>query len=372
MSRIALFSRTIFRTCLVRDSSSPSSLAAMDRYYSKGKQKTENEFTSLGRTICIMGKTGTGKTWLVRDTFERYIELTPEILKSRHDTIEFLSKIKNSNLPVVIDEYECSQDLIGMREIAGPPTSAQFIITSQIPVKFDFEMKIYEMPIKTPEEIKKLFPKAKQSVIDTCAGDLRVVSQSLEFHSDVRDDFKGPRDFINSLVSKKSNVNPIQFIGTPIQEPGNIASILHENYPDSTGDHAMIIDYLSCADIIESRVYGGEWEFLQYFNYWGCILPSVEINHSLGVLRPGSTWTKYQNTCMRAKRIDALSLRLPGKRLCHDELVFLRDFAEKEMTDILLYYKIKPQDIDVLNHMSPLRKIKAKTVSFLKKKLTVE
>jgi hypothetical protein len=75
---------------------------------------------------------------------------------------------------------------------------------------------------------------------------------------------------------------------------------------------------------------------------------------------------------MRAKRIDALAQRLPGKRLCHDELVFLRDFAEKEMTDILLDYNIKPQDIDVLNHMSPLRKIKAKTVSLLKKKLTVE
>ena len=226
------------------------------------------------------------------------------------------------------------------------------------------------MPIKTFAEIKKLFPGAKQSIIESCMGDLRVVSQSLEFDSDLRDDFKGPRDFLNSLVSKTTNIRPAQFIGSPIQEPGNIASILHENYPDSTGDHSVIIDYLSCADLIETRVYAGEWDLLQYFNFWGCILPSIEIGHSLGTLRPGSTWTKYQNTCMRTKRIDALSRRLPGKRLCHDELVILRDFAEQEMTDILRAYNFEPQDIDVLNHLSPMRKIKSKTVSLLKKSLT--
>jgi hypothetical protein len=344
----------------------------MDRYYPKGTQKTENEFTSLGQSICILGRTGIGKTWFVRKTFDKYLELTPEILKSKQETIEFLTKIKSSNLPVVLDEYECCQELIGIREINGPPTSGQFIITSQIPVKFDFDLKIYEMPIKTCEEIKKIFPKAKQSVIDTCAWDLRVVHQSVEFDSDFRDDFRGPRDFLNSLVSKNYSLDPVEFIGTPIQEPGNIASILHENYPDSTGDHAQIIYFLSCADIIETRVYGGEWEFLQYFNFWGCILPSIEIKHSLNTLRPGSTWTKYQNMCMRSKRIFSLATRFPGKRLCHDELVFLRDFAEKEMHEILLDYNIKPQDIDVLNHLSPIRKIKAKTVSLLKKKLTLE
>jgi hypothetical protein len=298
--------------------------------------------------------------------------LTPDILKSRQDTLEFLTKIKTSHLPVVLDEYECCHDLIGTREIKEPPSLGQFIIISQISVKFDFEITMYEMPIKTPDEIKKLFPKAKQSIIDTCKGDLRVVSQSLEFISDMRDDFKGPRDFLISLVSKNSNVNPSKYIGYPIQEPGNIASILHENYLDSTGDLTEIIDALSQADIIEGRVFAGEWDLLQYFNLWGCILPSIEIKHSLGHLRPGSTWTKYQNMCMRVKKIDALATRIPGKRLCHDELMFIRDFAEQERIDILLYYKLKPQDIDVLNHLSPYRKIKAKTVSALKKALNEE
>jgi hypothetical protein len=161
----------------------------------------------------------------------------------------------------------------------------------------------------------------------------------------------------------------LNYVGYPIQEPGNIASILHENYPDSTGDLTKIIESLSWADIVEGRVFAGEWELLQYFNLLGCILPAVEINHSLGMLRPGSTWTKYQNMCMRTKKIDALATRIPGKKLCHDELMIIRDFAEQERVDILLDYKLKPQDIDVLNHLSPYRKIKAKTVSFLKKSL---
>jgi hypothetical protein len=208
-------------------------------------------------------------------------------------------------------------------------------------------------------------------VIDTCLGDLRVVSQSVEFKSDLRDDFQGPKDFLISLVSIKSNVNPIDYVGYPVQEPGNISSILHENYPDSKGDLAEIINMMSCADIIENKVYAGKWEFLPYFNLWGCILPSIEIGHTLKPqLRPGSTWTKYQNMCMRSKRISALSNRVAGKKLCYDELLALRDYAELENFQILKDYNIRPQDIDVLNHLSPLRKIKAKTVSLLKKCLT--
>jgi len=321
--------------------------------------------------VCIIGKTGIGKTWLVHNTFERYIELTSDILKSKNETIEFLTKIKSSDLPVVLDEYECVSDLIGLREIKEPPTTGLFVIISQVPVKFDFDFQVYEMPVKTTEEIKKLFPKADAGVVKTCGGDLRVVSQSLEFQSDLRDDFQGPRDFIVSLVSKDSQVNPVSYIGYPVQEPGNIASILHENYPDSKGDHADIIELLSVADVIESRVYSGEWELLQYFNLWGCILPSIEIGHTLQrKLRPGSTWTKYQNMCMRAKRIDTMANRKPGKRLCLDELTILRDFAELENAEILKEYGLQPQDIDVLNHLSPLRKIKAKTVSSLKKCLS--
>lgn len=370
MSRTALFSKIIFRICLVRVSSSSISLP-MDRYLPIPKQKNEHEITKLGRAVCVLGKTGIGKTWLIHHTFERYLELTADILRSKQTTSEFLIKIQNSPLPVVLDEYESVYDLIGLREIKEPPSLGQFVIISQIPVKFDFEMNVYNVPIKTPSEIKKLFPKADQKVIETCEGDIRIVKQSLEFKSDIRDKFQTPRDFLNSLVSKKTNVNPAQYIGYPIQEPGNISSILHENYVDGKGNLAEISSMFSVADIIETKVYDGSWEYLHYFNVWGCIMPAVELKHSLGTkLRPGSTWTKFQNMCMREKRLEVLSKRTPGKRLSFEEMLLLREYAEHENGEILREYNLEPQDIDVLNHLSPLRKIKAKTVASLKKCLT--
>ena len=129
----------------------------MDRYLPKPVQKNNHEFTNLGPIVCIFGKTGIGKTWLVHHTLERFIELTSDILRSKQETIEFLTKIKNSDLPVVLDEYECVADLVGIREIKEPPTKGLFVIVSQVPVKFDFEINMYNMPVKNSEEIKNLF-----------------------------------------------------------------------------------------------------------------------------------------------------------------------------------------------------------------------
>lgn len=99
-------------------------------------------------------------------------------------------------------------------------------------------------------------------------------------------------------------------------------------------------------------------------------MPAVEIGHSLRApLRPGSTWTKYQNMCMRAKRIQAMSRRLPGKELTLDELQLLREYAERGEVGPLKEYGLVPQDIDTLNHLSPLKKMKAKTLAALKKSL---
>jgi Cdc6-like AAA superfamily ATPase len=63
----------------------------MDRYLPTPKQKNEHEITKLGPAVCILGKTGIGKTWLVHHTFERYLELTADILRSKQTTSEILN-----------------------------------------------------------------------------------------------------------------------------------------------------------------------------------------------------------------------------------------------------------------------------------------
>lgn len=340
----------------------------MDRYLSKGVQKNGHKFTTLGPAVCVMGKSGIGKSWTVRKELEPYVELTPDILKSKQDTIDFLNKIHGTNTPVIIDEYECVYDLVGLREITRPPTNGLFVVISQIPIKFNFEINTYDFPVMSPGAIKGLFPSASDKIIAECGGDLRRVKQSLTFTSDIRDDFMGPKEFLMSIVSKSCSEDPVNYIGHPIQEPGNIASILHENYPDSKGRPDVISSYLSMADVVESRVYAGDWELLSYFNLWGCILPAAEIAHTLSnKLRPGSTWTKYQNMCMRHKKISSISNKIPHNNLDTDALLLIRSQIEKGDFENFLDYELEPSDIDIMNHLSPQNKLKAKTVSSLKK-----
>ena len=341
----------------------------MDRYLSKKTpQKNVPEFTTLGRAVCVLGKSGIGKTWAVRKALMPCIELTPDILKSKQDTIDFLNKIHGTEIPVIIDEYECISDLVGLREITKPPTNGLFVVISQVPVKFDFELVTYDFPVLDSNSIKKLFPDADDNIISTCGGDLRKVRHSLSFKSDVWDEFQGPREFLVSLVSRNSDVRPVKYCGQPIQEPGNVASILHENYVDSKGDLANIADQLSVADVIETRVYDGAWDLLPYFNLWGCVLPAVEINHTLSSnLRPGSTWTKYQNSCMRAKKINDATTRVPHRTLCIDSLLLIRSQVEQGDFTNFHEYELKAADLDVMNHLSPLHKIKPKVLASLKK-----
>jgi hypothetical protein len=343
----------------------------MDRFLNSRTEQKPSEFTTLGQVVCVLGKSGIGKTWAVRKAYPLALELTWNILKSKQDTINFLEKIQGSNVPVILDEYESVAELIGLKEITGPPTKNQFIITSQVIPNFDFKFTTYDFPVLTNLQMKLLVPMAKEIVIEESLGDIRKVIQSLNFSSDYWDDFCSPREFVNEIVTTNGTINPGDYIGACLQEPGNIVSIIHENYTNASEGKfrsEIVMEHLSTADIIDARIYAGDWDVLPFFNLHGCILPAIEIGHSLqGPLRPGSTWTKYQNMCMRVKKIRNMSQRTPGRNLSMDSIMLLRDYAEQGNADILREYNLEPADIDVLNHLSPYRKIKAKTVSLLKK-----
>ena len=372
VSRIALFSIIIFSTCLDRDSSSSFS---MDRYFNKPRQKFDHEFTKLGPAVCVLGKSGIGKTWTVHKVLDPCIEITGDILKSKQDTVNFLERIRGTNMHVVIDDYESVCDFIGIREIIEPPTNGLFVVVSQIPVKFDFKIETYEFPVPTFQQIKEIVPDASDAVIRASHGDLRFVFRSLTGVPDTPDEFQSPKEFIMSLVDKKSKVNPANCIGCPLSEPGNMVSILHENYVDTARADADFLarigEHLSDADVFDEKIYNGHWELFPYYGLFGCILPAVEIRHRLGSnLRPGSLWTKHQNMCMRAKRIHTVATRKPETKLSYDALCLVREYAYRQNIDVLRDYNIQPQDIDVLNYLSPYTKIKPKNVALLKKWLT--
>jgi hypothetical protein len=343
----------------------------MDRFIKKNRDNFEHEFTKLGRAVCVLGKSGTGKSWTVHNALDPCIELTAEILSSKQTTLSFLERIRGTNISVVLDEYETLQDLVGLREITGPPTNGLFVVVSQVPVKFDFEIHTYHFPVPSDEDIRRIVPGVSEETLKKCRGDLRYAIQSLTFQSDEKDEFQGARDFIESLVSKNSNVNPLDFAGHAIHEPGNVTAILHENYPDSRMCRpSEIMESLSEAMIFESKIYTGNWDLYPYYNFLGCVQPAVQIGHQLtSPLRPGSVWTKHQSACARAKRLEALSQRIPGKRLSMDEILMLHTYAQKGNVDVLKEHGLTTQDLDVLNHLSLNNKIKAKDLTALKKSL---
>lgn len=340
----------------------------MDRFLKTNQ--SNHPINNLGRAVCIFGRGGIGKTYFFKNEFKDYIEITSDILKNKNDTIEFLNKIKGSRLPVLLDDYECISELIGVKEIKTPPTNGIFIVISQVKINFDFEIVIYNFPIKSTDEIKKIYPNATIKQIESSNGNLRILKTNLSFNSDYRDDIQGPHEFIKLITSRNSSVNPCNFIGHPIQEPGNVSAILHENYTNAKWknleDLAECSDYLSQSTVIDGIIYDGNWDLLQYYNLWGCILPAMKINHTLtDKNRPGSIWTKYQNTCMRAKKIADIGTG----HLKIDVILLLRDYAEAGNIEILKEYQLKPSDLDVLNHLSPLRKINPKVLASLKKSL---
>jgi len=345
----------------------------MDRYLTKCAQKREYEFTKLGQAVCVLGRTGLGKTWAVHDALDPAVEITADILRSHQGTIDFLNKIEGTEINVILDEYECVQDLVGLMEIKKCPTNGIFVVISQIPPKFAFEIVTWEFPEYSPEEMRRIVPGVSDEAIQESGGDIRFLIQSMMFKGDHKDLFQGTKEFITNLVSNKSSINPIKFLGHAVHEPGNVASILHENYVDAKGIRTDVVsEYFALADEYENRVYKGDWELYPYCNMYGCVMPALEINHRLKEpLRPGSTWTKYQHMCMRTKRIATMSQRVPGKKLTIEELMLLRRYAEVGNTDILKEYRLLPTDMDVMNHLNPFRKMKVKEIANLKKSLAV-
>jgi hypothetical protein len=343
----------------------------MDRYLKQREHNFDREFTNLGPAVCVLGKSGIGKSWAVHEALDPCIELTSDVLKSKQDTLGFLEKIRGTTTPVLLDEYETVQDLVGLREIKGPPTLGLFVVVSQIPVKFDFEIASWNFPVPGPEDIRRIVPGVSDEIVQKCRGDLRYAFQSLIIQSDDKDEFQGARDFLESLVSRTSSADPATSMGYSIHEPGNVTAILHENYVDSkTCDHAQVVETLSDSMLFESKVYEGNWELYNYYNVMGCILPAHQIGHTLKLpLRPGSMWTKYQSMCARSKRLDALAHRRPDRKLTMDHIFLLFKYAESGNVDVLREHGVTAQDLDVLNHVSPYRKIRPKDLANLKKRL---
>ena len=343
----------------------------MDAFLKRIGQKTPSAETQQqfqpGTVTCVYGRPGIGKTYMVERTLPGHVCVDHTILKSKQTTIDFFERLQYTNAPVIIDDWEGLSDLIGVREITGPISKGPLVIIAHTAVSLTPETILYEMPVMTPEQIEKIaptHPHAKE-LAHACRGDVRAFVRSLTHASDAADAFKTPREIVTDLVTC---AEPSHYLTTTLHEHGYVWNMIQENYVDAKGitldTCADIAESMCLADAYDTKIYAdGAWDTLMpYFVLHGCVLPCHLMDHKLNPvrMRSGAMWTKFQNACMRRKKI-----RETG--LSHEELRTIRVYVEHGLYDILDVYSLDAAAIDVMNHIVIGQKLKPKAVEQAKK-----
>jgi hypothetical protein len=166
----------------------------------------------------------------------------------------------------------------------------------------------------------------------------------------------------------------MDYCGKAIMEHGYTWDIVHENYPDSPNtDLVFLSECMSQADVLDNEIYKGNWNLIPLFSTVSTIIPARQINHSLNrsTIRSGSAWTKFGNFKMRDMKYRSISSRHIYK-LDVDTLMLIKLYCQtdkEKALEVCKEYKLTSSDMDVINHLAVLNKLKAKDLQFIKKSL---
>lgn len=340
---------------------------------------------------CLHGDSGTGKTFLVNDILlknQNIFEINGENIKSKAHTVELLSRLKFSSAHVVIDDVDT--DTYGFREISDRLNSGEklsrgaIIILSRVPLSISncenielTALSVNDMvsfgkaryPYMNLRELVELAKKAR--------GNIRNFLTSLIFSHD-KDTFKTPKNMVYDMTCKNSKYpeNPSAYIGRSIDEHGYSWGIIHENYinADVDSSYSDIAECMSLADVIDTVMYEGNWDFTWVFSLYGIVVPAISVAHTLEreTMRPGSAWTKYGNFKMRHSKYKFIHDRNARFKLDLDSIKLIHEYCIKNDPDIierLLHYNLTSADMDTINHLSLINKLKPKVLNTIKKKL---
>lgn len=338
----------------------------MDKFVTISREKETEEITgrdeqllyiksliASGTSFCIYGPIGVGKTFLIKHALLgiHYIDLALDFFK--------IERIKDMYVHVLAD----------MIEVSEPLSLGSTIVISDKPIE-NFECIKIE-PLSCDDMVSiglKKFPRNKDLMKHAIVskGDMRTFLFRLLDFTDVKDLFKGPKDFVYDLLCKDGDLEPRDYIGKTVSEHGYSWGIVHENYIDTPDvDMAYMADMMSLADIKDVDIYNG-YSHNTIFSLFGIILPAIAINHTLDrcTMRPGSAWTKFNNYKMRHRRYQKLGLGI-------DELMVISQYCKNksDVIDMLVHYKFESIDIDMMNHISLINKIKPRVLQNIKTKL---
>lgn len=332
--------------------------------------KTIRNIIDNNETLCIYGQIGVGKTFIIKQLLkgEIYVDF---------DYKTNLELLEMSNCHVIIDNID-TEGLLWKQisEKKKLSKGSTIIITNSIK-NVDFCDCIHIEPLSNKlqiELVSKEYPSVVNhefvlSCIHRARGNLRDLLLYVQ-NSDDKDIFMSPKDYVHKLLTEKGSYS----IGENVEDHGFSWGVVHENYIDAKNiNHESIIHDLSLADVYDSKIYGGDWNLLPYFCHHGVIKPCIEIGGALNkeCIRPGSSWTKFNNHKMRLSKMTGIKNRSKSG-IGVDEMCLLRDIClqdQDKAVEIMVSYGMLPQDIDVMNHITLLKKIKPKAVQSLKKKL---
>jgi hypothetical protein len=352
----------------------------MDKFVTVSRQKETEEI--LGRdtyvkniqslvasnaSFCVYGSTGVGKSFLLRHALAglNYIEITSELLKGT----DFTTRIKTTCVHVLADDVIVTEPLsLGSTIVVSDSMVENFECMHVEPLSCEVLVEI-GLSRHPGADREKLWMHAMQA-----KGDVRTFLFRLDDFTDVRDMFKTPKDFVYDLVCKGGSLEPRDYVGKTVAEHGYSWGIIHENYLDASGvDLAAIADMMSYADVKDDDIYNG-YSHKAIFSLFAVVLPAIQVDHSLdrGTMRPGSAWTKFNNYKMRHKRYQKLALK---SNINIDSLMVVSQYCKSspgEVGPLLKYYGIESADIDMMNHLSLINKIKPRVLQSIKSKLKSE
>jgi hypothetical protein len=328
------------------------------------------EITSLlenGTNVFLCGAAGVGKTYILNKILDESnsIELYDEVLQKKD---LFLSTIKNSNMYAYIDDYESDTAYKSIVETVcnGSHITKKPLLVTSKNVHMLPNFKLVFVPKRKPETIQWLNKNHPRSKIasEQCKGNIGNYFSYLEF-SDDKDIFKSPKEIIEDLLCVPGTID----INETIHEHGHVWGSVHENYLGTDTDHYdKIMDSLVHADLYDTELYKGEWDFMPYFVLNAIKIPKIYMKNLLekDAIRPGSAWTKYGNQKMREQKIRSIQVR-SHTNMKHHEFMLLREYAQKGDVSMFSEYNLTPQDFDVMNHLGLHNKLKQREVTKIKK-----
>jgi|ETNvirnome_6_100_1030635.scaffolds.fasta_scaffold01206_6 hypothetical protein len=343
------------------------------------------------KTVNLYGQSGTGKTFLIDILLKhKYVEITPELLRSKNVTLDFLNKLNySSSSNVVIDDLD--YDLVGTKEIiklienGTRITNKCFIIVSRFykPINNCEEIELKKLSINQLVNLGRSRFSTKHfhlpfmvNAAKKSRGNIRDFLLNIEF-ANTKDIFKTPKQMIYDLTCSDVKYPETPDVNTckKIHEHGYSWGIVHENYldaPSIENCYSNVADYMSITDTLDNKIYEGNWEYTEYFSFHGIIMPAIKINHELRTetMRPGSSWTKYSNYKMRMAKFRALS-RI-GRKITMEHVYGIQNYLLKDDISMAHSYKLESADLDIINHLCIKTKLKQKNLLKLKSRLKNE